>query len=135
GQPILELEDDSFGRLLSDSGNGGEARQITPLDRADELERLDAGQHGEPELRSDAADTDQSLEEIELEHRGKAEQGNRILPHVRVDAERHFSAGVGKTIKRRQRHGDVISDAADIHYNAMGVLLEDGDAEVPDVRR
>ena len=47
---------------------------IAALDRADELARLDAREHRQRELRADAADADQPLEQLLLEPRREAEQ-------------------------------------------------------------
>ena len=88
-QAILQLEHDALGRLLADAGNRRQPRHIAALDRADQLRRLDARQHRERQLRADAADADQPLEQIQLERRREAVQRERVLTHVRVDAQRH----------------------------------------------
>src|ERR1700722_2938872 len=75
GQAVLQLESDPLRRLLADARNGGEARDVAAFDRQNELRRLDARQHGERELRSDAADADQPLEQVLLEQGGKPVQG------------------------------------------------------------
>jgi hypothetical protein len=49
-----------------------------------------------------------------------------------MDAKRDLMAGIAEPVERRQRHGHVVSDAADIHYDTIGVLLEDGAAKVRD---
>ena len=69
-----------------------------------ELLRLDARQHRERHLRADAADADQPLEQLLLEQRGEAVQQQRVLAHVRVDAQRRS--------RRRRRRGRRRSTAA-----------------------
>ena len=83
GRSIFQLEDDAFGRLLADAGNRREPREITAFDRADELARLDARQHGEADLRPDAADANQPLEQIEFE---RASQSRTARSRLRARA-------------------------------------------------
>ena len=61
------------------------------------------GQHRERELRADAADADQPLEQLLLERRREAVERQRILAHVRVNAQRDLAAGLAEPVERRQR--------------------------------
>src|SRR5688572_31277200 len=56
GQPIAQLHADALGGLLADAGNRREPRQVVALDRAGQVARLDARQHRQRQLRSNAAD-------------------------------------------------------------------------------
>ena len=90
-----------------------------------QLARLDAGQHRQRDLRADAADADQPLEQIELERRGKAVERERVLAHVRVHAQRDVGARLAQAVERRQRHGDVVADAADVDDDPVRLFLEE----------
>ena len=87
-QTILQLEHDALRRLLADAGNRGEPREVAPLDRAQQLLRLDPRQHRQRDLRTDAADADQPLEQLLLEQRREAVQRQRVLAHVGMDPQR-----------------------------------------------
>ena len=93
-ETILELEHHALRRLAADAGNAGEPREIAAMDRADELARLDARQHGHRQLGPDAADRDQPFEDLLLERGEKPVQLQRIFAHVRMDAQRDLGADV-----------------------------------------
>ena len=117
--------------LLADAGNRGQPRQIGPLDRPHEFQRLDAREHRERQLRADAADADQPLEQLLLEQRREAEQRECVFADVSVDAERDVAAGLSEAVEGRQRHRDVVADATDVDDDPVGMLLENacrGDA-------
>src|SRR5439155_7534087 len=100
------------------------------LDRADQLLRLDARQHGERDLRADAADADQPLEQLLLEQRRETVESERVLAHVRMDPQRDVGAGVDETVEGRQRHEDFIAYAADVEDDAVRMFFENLPAEV-----
>ena len=75
----------------------------------DQIVRLDAGQHRQRELRTDAADADQPLEHLQLEQRRESVQHQRIFAHVRVNAQRDLRAGLGQIVERRERHLRVVA--------------------------
>ena len=75
---------------------------------------------------------DQPLEDRELERRGEAEERELILAHVRVHAQRDLGAGIAGGVERRQRHRDVVADAADVDDHAVGMLLEHAPAKKRD---
>ena len=58
----------------------------------------------ERQLRPDAADADEPLEQILLERRREAVERELILAHVRVDAQRDVAARLAEAVERRQRH-------------------------------
>ena len=66
-------------------------------DRPDQLRRLDARQHRQRQLRADAADRDQPLEQILLERRREPEERDDVLAHVRVDPQRDRAPGSPST--------------------------------------
>jgi hypothetical protein len=101
------------------------ARDVLLPDRPDQIGRLDAGQHGQRELRAHAADRNEAFEQIVLQHRGKPVQRNDILAHVRVHAQGHVRSRFAETVKRRERHLDVVPDAGDVHNQAARRLLHD----------
>ncbi len=99
-ETILQFEHHSLRGLAADAGNRGEPRQIAAMDRADELGRLDARQHGYRQLRPDAADRDQPLEELLFQRREEPVQLQRFFAHVRVDAQGDVGADVTRIVKR-----------------------------------
>ena len=69
-QPILQLEHDALGGLLADAGNArSAARRRRAARRATSSRGFDARQHRDRQLRPDAADADQPLEQLPLERR------------------------------------------------------------------
>ena len=81
-------------------------RSIAPMSST---VRCRSGPQGRPSAQS--ADANPALEQIELERRRKAEERDGVLAHVRVDAQAPLRRCVREPIKRRERNGDVISDA------------------------
>ena len=80
------------GCLLADAGDPRQARHVTSLHGGDELAGFDPRQHGDGQLRADAADADQPLEQLLLERRREAEELQRVFAHVGVDVQRHRRA-------------------------------------------
>ncbi len=60
------------------------------------------GEHRQRELRPDAADPNQPLEQILLEDGRKAVQRQRVLADVRVNAQRDLAARLAETVEGRQ---------------------------------
>ena len=54
---------------------------------------LDARQDRQRQLRADAADRDQPLEQLLLERRREPVERDRVLAHVRVDPQRDGAPG------------------------------------------
>ena len=48
----------------------------------------------------------------------------RILAHVRVDAQRDVAARLAETVERRQRHEHVVADAADVDDDPVRLFVE-----------
>ena len=88
------------------------------------------GQHGQRELRSDAADPDQPLEQILLERGRKPVERQRVLADVRVNAQRDLAARLAETVEGRERHEDVVADAGHVDDQAIRMLLEDPAAQM-----
>ncbi len=131
-QAILQLEHHPCSCLLADTRNRRQTGDVTAFDGAHELLRLDAGEHGERHLRTDAADADQALEEIQLQQRRESVQQQRVFTHVRVNPQRDLGAGLAQSVERGQRHGDIVADAVDVNDDAIGVFGENAAAEVRD---
>ena len=94
--------------------------------------RRESGKDGDRQLRADAADRDELLEQNLLVGRGESEEGNRILAHVRVDAEPHLGAGLRQMRVGGHRDGDVVTDALHVDNHLVGMLLEQNAAKVSD---
>ena len=60
---VLQLEDEALGRLLTHAGDAGEPGDVARAQGRDEIGGLDAGEDGQGELRPDARDGDEALEE------------------------------------------------------------------------
>src|SRR5437867_7849666 len=115
-ETILQLEDYALRSLLSDTGNRRQPRDVAALDGADELERFDARQDGERDLRSDAADANQPLEQLLLERRREAVQRERVLTDVGPNPQRNLMTWLAEPVKRRQGNEDLVPDAVDVHH-------------------
>src|SRR5947207_10534601 len=73
-EAILQLEHDALRGLLPDPWNPGEARDVGALHGDDELAAFDAREHRDGELRPDAADADQALEQQLFERREESKE-------------------------------------------------------------
>ena len=62
----------------------------------------------------------------------KPKSASLILAHVRVDAQRDLGAGLAGDVERRERHGDVVADTADVDDHAIGMFLEHAPAQERD---
>ena len=58
----------------------------------------------------------------------EAEQRQRVLAHVGVDAQRDVGAGVADGVEGRHRHGDVVAHAVHVEDHAGGRLLDQAPA-------
>src|SRR5438045_1711276 len=83
------------------SSKRGEPRNVGALDRADQRRRLDARQHRQRELRTDAAHADQPLEELLFEPGGESVECQRIFADVSVHPEGDIGPGVAQHVERR----------------------------------
>ena len=131
-QTILQFENDPLRCFFADAGDVGQPRDVAALDRFDELERFEAGQHRERELRSNAPDADQPFEQLLLEPRRETIKRDRVFAHVRVDAQRELAAGVADAVERGQRHEHVVPDAADVDRDSVGMFFENPASEIRD---
>src|SRR5436190_24173930 len=131
-QAILQLEADALRGFLADAGNARQARDVLRADRAHQLAGIDAGQDRERQLRADAADRDQALEQILLERGRESVERDDVLAHVGVDAQRHQRARLADAVERRERHEHVVADAADVDGQAVGCFFGEGAFEAGD---
>ena len=65
--------------LAADAGDPRQSRHVALLHGADEIGRLDPGQHRQRQLGPDAVDGDEPLEQIVLQRRREPEQRDLIL--------------------------------------------------------
>ena len=104
--------------FLPTPGMRGQPRDVLAAHRADQLRRLDARQHRERQLRSDAADRDQPLEQILLERRREPVERD-ARPRARACAcAARPPRRLAEPVERRQRHLHVVADAADVDDDA-----------------
>src|SRR6185503_9563172 len=131
---VLELDHQALGRLLADAGDAGQAGDVARTERRDELGRLDAGQHRDRELRPDARDRDQPLEERLLDGRQEAEERERVLAHVRVGEQRDLGAGLADAVAGAERDRDAVADAADVDHRLLRPLAQQPAVDLRDQR-
>jgi hypothetical protein len=81
---------------------------------------------------ADAAHRNQPFEERLLERCRESVQLQRVLAHVRVDAERDAMARIAHRIERRQRDDDLVPHAADIDDEALEMLFDQLACELRD---
>ena len=103
---------------------------VAAIDCLYEVQRFDTGQDRQGELRSDAADSNQPLEQVLFEHGRETVERQRILPHVCVDAQNDLTAGLANDVERGQRHEDLIADAVDVDDDPVWLFLEDPAAQM-----
>ena len=121
---VLQLQHDTLRRLSADAWHPHQPSDIRPLNRTDQFARLDTGQHRKRELRPDAADADQSLEQFLFQIGEKTEQLERILPHVRVYVQRNGCGDVTDVVVGRQRNGHLVAHAVYVDKEPIRVLLK-----------
>src|SRR5207247_3522563 len=102
-QLITQLQHHPLGGLLSDPRNAHQFFHFAPPDIGNQIRRGQAGQHLHGQRRSDPAYRDELFKQRFLVLRKKSVQRQRILPHVRVDAQPHFGPHIGKLGERRHR--------------------------------
>ena len=61
----------------------------------------------------------QALEQILLERRREAIQGDHVFTHVRMDTKRDVRSRLADAVKRGQRDEHVVADASDVHRQAV----------------
>ena len=66
--------------------------------------------------------------------REEAVERQRVFANVRVDAQAHFGADVGKLGEGRHRDGDVIADAARLHNRLVRMFFEKNAAQMSEHR-
>ena len=105
-------------------GTSRQPRHIAVANGPHELAALDARQNGERQLRSNATDANQPLEQLFLERRHESEELQRVLAHMRVDPKHDRRAGLADGVEGRQRHEHVVADAADVDNKPLDVFFE-----------
>ena len=118
GQRPLQLEDDALRRLSPDAGNRLEPRRVLARDRAAQLGRRRARDDRERDLRADARDREQLLEELSLGGVGEAVQLEGVLADVEVRLDRHLLRASGLR-ERARRRLDEIADPAHVEHEAV----------------
>ena len=113
-------------------GIAGEPRDVGALHRGHELARLDAREHRDRQLRTDAADGDQPLEELLLELGEKSVELQRVLAHVRVHAQRDLRPLVADVVVGGERHVHVVADALHVDDDPVRLLVEHAPAKERD---
>ena len=63
---------------------------------------------------------------------GKIAELQRILANVRVDSQRHTRAWLTDGVKRRERHLDVVADAAHVDDEPLHVFFEERAGQMGD---
>ena len=114
----LQLEDDALRRLSPDAGNRLEARRVLTRDRAAKLGRRRARDDRERDLRADARDREQLLEELSLCGVGEAVQLEGVFADVEVRLDRHLLRASG-LCERARRRLDEIADPAHVEHEAL----------------
>ena len=114
-QLLLQLEHDALRGLAADAGDRLEARGVVAHDRAAQLLRRRPGDDRERDLRPDARDAEQQLEQLALVGRGEAVELERVLADVQVGLDGRLLADARVHPRRR---GDEVADTADVDDDA-----------------
>jgi hypothetical protein len=108
--------------------------EISAFDCADQLERLDAREHGQRDFGTNPADADQPLEQLLLQQRGEAVQDQCFFTDVGVDAQRSLGSRVAEAVERGEGHEHVVPHTVDVDDEAIGMLFENPPAQMGDHR-
>src|SRR5262249_29270461 len=93
GELLLQLDAEPLSELLPDAWDRREEARVLRRDRADQLREREPGEDRERDLRADARDREEPLEDVLLLRRREAEELERVLAHVRVDVEDGLLSG------------------------------------------
>jgi hypothetical protein len=104
---LLQLEDDTLRRLLTDPRNGLEERVVLTNDGAPKLARRIARHDRESHLGPDSRNREQLLEELALVAVREAEELHRVLAHVEMRLEDDLFRSVRLLHRRRSREEPV----------------------------
>ena len=125
---VFELEDDSLGGLLADSGDAGEGGVVAGANGSDEAAGVDAAQDGDGEFGADAGDGEEFFEEAFFLNLGEAEERELVFADVGVDVKGRFGTLAGKRGKGGDADGDVIADAGALDDGLVGSFGEEASA-------
>ena len=115
---LLQLQHDALRGLLADPGDRLEAGRVVERDRAPQVARRRARDDRERDLRPDARDREQVLEQLALGGLAEAVELERVLAHVQVGVERDLSPALGQA-RGRRGHGQRVADAADVEHDPL----------------
>ena len=90
---LAQLDDDPLRRALADPGHGLQPRGVAGRDRAEQLARRAAGEHGQRHLRADRLHADQQQEQVALLLGGEAVELHRVVADHEVRVERRLPRG------------------------------------------
>ena len=126
---LLQLEHDALRDLAADAGDRLEAGGVLAHDRAAELLGGRPGDDRERDLRPDARDAEQQLEQLPLVGRGEAVELERVLADVQVRLDRRLLAEARVHPRRRR---DEVADTADVDDDPRPGPGGDGSAKARD---
>ena len=132
---VAQLDDDALGGLLADALDFAQRGDVARDDEAAKDDRRDAVEHGERELRPDAADVvDEEEKEVALLRRGEAVEDVGVFADDEMREHFRFRAGLRELVVGRKRDVDVVADAARLDDEAHGQDFNDGAAQEGDHR-
>src|SRR5262245_1833156 len=114
---VLELGHDPGGNLGTDAGRARDLPLVLKRDGVGEVRRRERTEHRERDLCANALHFLQRPEPSSLMLRGEAVEPDLVLPHMRVDGERHDLA-------RRRERGK--GPGPDRHLVAHAARIDDG---------
>lgn len=132
---IAQFDDHALGGLFADARDAGELDEIAGADGLDEVGRGDAGEGGEGDFGTDAADGDQFFEEQFFFRRVETVEQHGVFAHMHMDAELRFRAHVGEAGERGYRDVNFVAHAARFHDDQVRVFLQHGAAQMGNHRK
>ena len=115
---ILQLQQHALRSFLADTRQLRQHLDITQLHRKIKGVRLHSRQHAQRQLRANAADGQQQLEQIIILLTQKAIEQNCVLAHCRMHLHLH-SRPQGKLRQMCRRHIHAVADAAGRLYKTI----------------
>ena len=110
---------------LPTPGRGLQARGVPHRQRARQLARRRAGQHGQRDLRPDVLHADEQQEEVALLLGGEAVEVQGVLAHDEVRVQRDLLADGGHAAQRLGGHREAVADAGGEHDDVVGAADRD----------
>jgi len=127
GRLLLEIEDHALGGLFTQAGDARERNLVAAGDPGIEFLGPAAGEDGQGRAHADARDREQELKKLLICRGGEADQGEGILPDVKMGMEKNALAHFRQGGKSGERDENFQSQPLPLHDDVGRLLVgQDG---------